>query len=150
MILASIRFQEHRYQIGTFQKITKTFGIPPKIVSPQEYLWHVDQVGTNHKSKGPKGRSVGPTPWLAGHTLSRFRPRLGGYAPKAVYKSIQCQKLVETMRSGRPAGHVAGRPTVHHLQTNSIKSVEAQLNLYIRILTVEFRTHHNILVVLHL
>jgi hypothetical protein len=29
------------------------------------------------------------------------------------------------------------RPAVHHLQTDSIKSVEAPLDLYIRILTVE-------------
>jgi hypothetical protein len=43
-----------------------------------------------------------------------------------------------------------GHPTVHHLQTNSIKSVEAPLDLYIRILVVEFRTNHTILVVLHL
>jgi hypothetical protein len=35
---------------------------------------------------------------------------------------------------------VDGRPTVHHLQTNSIKSVEAPLNHYIRIRTVEL-TH---------
>jgi hypothetical protein len=33
-----------------------------------------------------------------------------------------------------------GRPAVHHLQTNSIKSVEAPLDLYIWILTAEF-TH---------
>jgi hypothetical protein len=35
---------------------------------------------------------------------------------------------------------VDGRPAVHHLQTDSIKSVEAPLDLYIRILAVEF-TH---------
>jgi hypothetical protein len=45
---------------------------------------------------------------------------------------------------------VAGRPSVHQLQTDSINSVEAPLDLYIRILMVEFRTHHTILVVLHL
>jgi hypothetical protein len=39
---------------------------------------------------------------------------------------------VETRRSGCPP--------VHHLQTDSIKSVEAPLDLYIRILTVEL-TH---------
>jgi hypothetical protein len=33
MILVSIRFQEHRCQIGAFQDITRTFGIPPKRVS---------------------------------------------------------------------------------------------------------------------
>jgi hypothetical protein len=37
-----------------------------------------------------------------------------------------------------PAGHVDGHPTIHHLQTDSIKSVEAPLDLYIRILMVEF------------
>jgi hypothetical protein len=41
---------------------------------------------------------------------------------------------------GVSVGHVDGHPAVHHLQTNSIKSVEAPLNLYIRILTVEL-TH---------
>jgi hypothetical protein len=35
---------------------------------------------------------------------------------------------------------VDGRPAVHHLQTDSIKSVEVPLYLYIRILMVEF-TH---------
>jgi hypothetical protein len=43
-------------------------------------------VGPNHKSKGHKGRP-------AGHTLSQFRPRLDGYAPKSVYKSITCLKV---------------------------------------------------------
>jgi hypothetical protein len=33
---------------------------------------------------------------------------------------------------------VDGHPTIHHLQTDSIKSVEAPLDLYIRILMVEF------------
>jgi hypothetical protein len=37
-----------------------------------------------------------------------------------------------------------GRQAVHHLQTNSIKSMEAPLYLYIRILTVEF-THTTLL-----
>jgi hypothetical protein len=45
---------------------------------------------------------------------------------------------------------VAGPSVVHQLQTDSIKLVEAPLDLYIRILAVEFRTHHTILVVLHL
>jgi hypothetical protein len=71
--------------------------------------------------------------------LSRFRLRLGGYAPKAVYKTIQCQK-VGGVQEEWPVGHVDGRPTVHHLQIDSIKSVEAPLYLYIRILMVEF-TH---------
>jgi hypothetical protein len=35
------------------------------------------------------------------------------------------------------AGHVDGHPTIHHFQTDSIKSMEAPLGLYIRILTVE-------------
>jgi hypothetical protein len=48
------------------------------------------------------------------------------------------------------ASHVDDRPTIHHLQTDSIKSVEGPLDLYIRILTVEFGTHHTLLVVLHL
>jgi hypothetical protein len=33
-----------------------------------------------------------------------------------------------------------GLPAIHHLQTDTIKSVEAPLDLYIRILMVEF-TH---------
>jgi hypothetical protein len=45
---------------------------------------------------------------------------------------------------------VDGCPAVHQLQTDSIMSVEAPLDLYIKILMVEFRTHHTILVVLHL
>jgi hypothetical protein len=90
-------------------------------------------------------RAQGP----ACHTLSRFRLRLGDYAPKVVYKSIQCLNVSGEQEEWL-VGHVDGRPTVHHLQTNSIKSVEAPLNLYIWILTVEFRTHHTIIVVLHL
>jgi hypothetical protein len=106
-------------------------------------------VGPNHKSKGPKGWPTGPTPWPAGHTLSWFRPRVGGYAPKVVYKSIQCPK-VGGDREEWPAGHVEGRLAVHHLQNDSMKSVEAPIDLYIRILVVEFKTHYTILVVLHL
>jgi hypothetical protein len=37
-------------------------------------------------------------------------------------------------------GHMDGRPVIHHLQTDSIKSVEAPLHLYIEILMVEL-TH---------
>jgi hypothetical protein len=39
-----------------------------------------------------------------------------------------------------PAGYVDGRPVIHHLQTDLIKSVEAPLYPYIRIPMVEF-TH---------
>jgi hypothetical protein len=99
-------------------------------------------VGPNHKSKGHKGRP-------ADHTLSRFRLRLGGYAPKAIYKSIQYPKVSGDQEEWL-ADHVDGCPAVHHLQTDSIKSVEAPLDLYIRILAVDFRAHHTILVVLHL
>jgi hypothetical protein len=83
------------------------------------------------------------------HTLSRIRLRLGGYASKLVYKRIPCLK-VGGDRVEWSASHMDGRPAVHQLQTDSIKSVEAPLDLYIRILAVELRTHHNILVVLHL
>jgi hypothetical protein len=99
-------------------------------------------VGPNHKSKGHKGRPAGPTPWSVGHTLSWFRPRLDGYAPKLVYNSIPGLK-VGGDREEWPAGHVDGRPAVQHLQTDSIKSVEAFLDLNIRILVVEFRTPHS-------
>jgi hypothetical protein len=74
-----------------------------------------------------------------GHTLSRFRPRLDGYAPKLVYKSISCLRVSGDQEKW-PAGHVDGHPAVHHLQTDSIKLVEAPINLYIRILVAEF-TH---------
>jgi hypothetical protein len=77
------------------------------------------------------------------------RPRLDGYAPKLVYKSIPCSKIGEDQEEWL-AGHMDGRPAIHQHQTNSIKSVEAPLDLYIRNLAVEFRTHHTILVVLHL
>jgi hypothetical protein len=99
-------------------------------------------MGPNHKSKGYKGQ-------LAGHTLSRFRPRLDGYAPMSVYMSIPCSK-VGGDREEWLADHMDGHRAIHQLQTDSIKSVEAPLDLYIRILVVEFRTHHTILVVLHL
>jgi hypothetical protein len=101
-----------------------------------------------HRPRGAKPqvkRAQGP----ASHTLSWFRPRLGGYTPKVVYKSIQCLKVGGDQEEW-PAGHVDGRPAVHHLKTDSIKSVEAPLDPYIWILMIEFRTHHTILVVLHL
>jgi hypothetical protein len=85
----------------------------------------------------------------AGHTLSQFRPRLDGYTPKSVYKSIPCLN-VDGDQEEWPADHVDGCPAIHQLQTDSIKSVEAPLDLYIRILAIEFRTHHTILVVLQL
>jgi hypothetical protein len=84
-----------------------------------------------------------------GHTLSWFRPRLDGYAPKSVYKSTPCLDVSGDQEEW-PTGHVDSRSAVHQLQTGSIKSVEAPLDLYIRIIAVEFRTHHNILVVLYL
>jgi hypothetical protein len=81
--------------------------------------------------------------------LSQIRPRLDGYAPKSVDKSIPYSK-VNGDQEEWPAGHVDGRLAVHQLQIDSIKSVKAPLDLYIRILVVEFRTHHIILIVLHL
>jgi hypothetical protein len=96
-------------------------------------------VGPNHKSKGHKGRPVGPTPWPVGHSLSRFRPRLDGYAPKSVYKCIPCPRVSGDQEEW-PTSHVDGHPTVHHLQPDTIKLVEAPLELYIRILMVEL-TH---------
>jgi hypothetical protein len=71
--------------------------------------------------------------------LSQFRLRLDGYARKSVYKSIPCPR-VSGEQEEWPAGHVDGRLTVHQLQTDLIKSVEAPLDFYIRILTVEL-TH---------
>jgi hypothetical protein len=96
-------------------------------------------MGPNHKSKGLKGRSAGTTPWLAGNTLSPFRLRLGGYVHTSIHKSI-ARPRVSGNPEEWPAGHVDGHPVVHHLQTDSIKSVKALLDLYIRILMVEF-TH---------
>jgi hypothetical protein len=137
MLLVSIQFQEHRCQIGAFQEITRTFRILPKIMSLQECLWHIDHVGPNHMSKGLKGQPAGPTPWLVGHTLSRSRLRLGSYVHTSVHMSILCS-IVGGNQEEWPAGHVDGRPAVHHLQTDSIKSVEAPLYRYIRILLIEF------------
>jgi hypothetical protein len=96
-------------------------------------------MGPNHKSKGLKGRLTGPTPWPAGHPLSRFRSGHAGYTPKVVYKSIQCPKVGGNWEEW-PASHVDGHPAIHHLHTGSIKSVEAPLYPYIRVLMVEF-TH---------
>jgi hypothetical protein len=96
-------------------------------------------MGPNHKSMGHKGRPEGPTAWTVGHTLSQFRPRLDDYTSKSVRKRIPCTR-VSGDREEWSAGHVDGRPAVHHLQTDSIKWVEAPLDLYIRILIVEF-TH---------
>jgi hypothetical protein len=69
--------------------------------------------------------------------LNRFRLRLGGYVHTSVHKSITCPIVSENWKEWQ-AGHVDGRSVIHHLQTDSIKLVEAPLNLYIRILTAEF------------
>jgi hypothetical protein len=57
----------------------------------------------------------------------------------SVYRSITCPRVGGNQEEW-PVGHVDGRPAIQHLQTNSIKSVEAPLDLYIRVLTVEL-TH---------
>jgi hypothetical protein len=75
--------------------------------------------GAKPQVKGAQG-PANPTPWLAGHTLSRFRPRLDGYAPKSVYMSIPCSKVNRDPEEWS-AGDVDGHPTVHQLQTDSIK-----------------------------
>jgi hypothetical protein len=75
----------------------------------------------------------------ADHTLSPFRPRLGSCVHTSVHKSILCPGVSGNQEEW-PAGHVDGRPAVHHLQTGSIKSIESPLDLYIRILVVEL-TH---------
>jgi hypothetical protein len=139
MILVFIQLQEHRCQIGAFQEITRTFRTLPKIVSLEECLWHIDHVGPNHKSKGLTGRPAGLTPWPVGHTLSWFRPRLGGYVHTSVYKCVPCPRVNGDWEEW-PASHVDGHLAVHHLKTDSIRSVEAPLDLYIRILMVEL-TH---------
>jgi hypothetical protein len=139
MILVSIRFQEHRCQIGAFQEITRAFGILPNIISLHKCLWHINHVRPNHKSRGLRGRPTGPTPWSTGHTLSRFKLRLGGYVHTSIQKMNLCMRVGRN-RNEWPADHVDGRLTVHHLQTNLIKSVEAPLYHYIRIPMVEF-TH---------
>jgi hypothetical protein len=95
--------------------------------------------GAKPQVKGSQGPASWPNPWPTGHTLSWFRLRLGGYVHTSVHNSILCPRVGGNWEEW-PAGHVDGRPTVHHLQTDSIESVEAPLYLYIRILTVEF-TH---------
>jgi hypothetical protein len=57
----------------------------------------------------------------------------------SVHKSILCPRVGGNQEEW-PAGHVDGRPTVHHLQTDSIMLVEPLLYFYIRVLMVEF-TH---------
>jgi hypothetical protein len=93
-------------------------------------------MGPNHKSNGHKGWPVGPTPWPASSTLSRFRPKLDGYAPTSIYTSIPCLR-VGGDREEWSVGHMDSYPAIHHLQTDLIKSAEAPLDLYIWILTVE-------------
>jgi hypothetical protein len=64
------------------------------------------QRGAKPQIKGAQGP--------AGHTLSQFRLRLDGYAPKSVYKNIPCQKIGGD-REEWPDNHVDGGPAVHHL-----------------------------------
>jgi hypothetical protein len=94
-------------------------------------------VGPYHKSKWHKGWLANPFPWPADHTLSRFKPRLDSYAPKFVYKSIPHSKVSGDPEEW-PADHVDACPAIYQLQTGSIKLMEAPLDLYIRILAVEF------------
>jgi hypothetical protein len=101
-----------------------------------------------HRPRGAKPQVKGAQ-GPASHTLSWFRLRLDGYALKSAYKSNTCLKVSGDWAEW-PADLVDVRLAVHHLQTNSIKLVEAPLDLYIKILVVEFRTHHTLLVVLHL
>jgi hypothetical protein len=68
-----------------------------------------------------------------------FRLRLGSYVHMSVHKSILCP-TVDGNQEEWLAVHVDGRPTIQQLQTDSIKSVEAPLYLYIMILMIEF-TH---------
>jgi hypothetical protein len=63
--------------------------------------------------------------------------RLGGYLHTLVHKRILCLRVGGNWDEW-PVGHVDGHPAIRHLQTDSIKSVEAPLYPYIRILTVEF------------
>jgi hypothetical protein len=70
--------------------------------------------GAKPQVKGTQGPAGRPTPWLAGHTLSQFRPRHGAYAPKAVCKSIQCPKVGGNWEEWL-ADHVDDHPAVHHL-----------------------------------
>jgi hypothetical protein len=93
--------------------------------------------GAKPQVKGAQGPAGRPTPWPASHTLSQFGPGLGGYVHTSVHKSILFPR-VSGNREEWPASHVDRRPTIHHLQIDSIKSVEAPLHPYIRILTVEF------------
>jgi hypothetical protein len=55
------------------------------------------------------------------------------------HKSILCPRVGGKWEEWL-VGHMDGHLAVHHLQTDSIKSVESPLYLYIKILMVEF-TH---------
>jgi hypothetical protein len=76
-----------------------------------------------HRPRGAKPQ----VKWAQGsvsHTLSWFMPRLGSYVHISVHKSIPCSRVARNQEEW-PTGHVDGRPAVHHLQTDSIKSVKA-------------------------
>jgi hypothetical protein len=88
--------------------------------------------GAKPKVKEAQGPAV--------HTLSWFRLQLDGYSPKSVYKSIPGPKVGGDWDEWS-ISHMDARLAIHHLQTNSIKLVEASLDLYIRILAVKFKTH---------
>jgi hypothetical protein len=96
-------------------------------------------VGTNHKSRGLKGRLAGRTTWPVSQILGQFRLRFGGYIHTSVQRRILCLRVGGNWEEWS-AGHVDGRPAIHHLQTDLIKFVEAPLYPYIRIPMVEF-TH---------
>jgi hypothetical protein len=85
--------------------------------------------GAKPQVKGAQGLNSRPhfesvqadTWWLHSHVSSQEYPM-----PESRWKL-----------RGVLVGHVDGRPSVPHLQADSIKSVEAPLYLYIRIIMVE-------------
>jgi hypothetical protein len=98
----------------------------------------ITEMFVTHRPCGAKPQVKGAQR-LASQTLSRFRPRLSGYVHTSVQRRILCSRVGGNQEEWR-AGHVDGRPAVHHLQNNLIMSMEAPLYPYIGIPVVEF-TH---------
>jgi hypothetical protein len=95
--------------------------------------------GAKPQVKGAQGPTDRPNPMAGRPHFESVQAETWQLIHMSVHKSILYSRVSGNWEEW-PIGHVDGRPTIHHLQTNSIKSMEGPLDLYIRILMVEF-TH---------
>jgi hypothetical protein len=82
----------------------------------------MDQVGPDPRSSGPSGQQASPNPWPTGQALRWFGSGVDGHVTMLVQKEYPRLEVCGI--------HMDGRPAVHLLQTNFVKSMEAPLCPY--------------------